>query len=171
MMQVRNKRVCHDFWLCDVMDPKVENPVGFFSVNVVIKLCKTLPKDKGYKVFFDFLNYMKDGIQSVATIRSNRLRSYPVMAFNELKRRRRGANDFYRTNDNKVCVVKWFDNSEVILSSTYKCVNPLDGGREGNDKKFIDVPCPSIVKEYKQFMGDVNLTGMLISLYIIGHNS
>ncbi|KRZ88615.1 hypothetical protein T08_3729 [Trichinella sp. T8] len=87
VMQVRNKRVCHDFWLCDVMDPKVENPVGFFSVNVVIKLCKTLPKDKG-------------------------LRSYPVMAFNELKRRRRGANDFYRTNDNKVCVVKWFDNSE-----------------------------------------------------------
>ncbi|KRX53868.1 hypothetical protein T09_6351 [Trichinella sp. T9] len=46
-MQVRNKRVCHDFWLCDVMDPKVENPVGFFRVNVVIKLCKTLPKDKG----------------------------------------------------------------------------------------------------------------------------
>ncbi|KRZ48789.1 PiggyBac transposable element-derived protein 1 [Trichinella nativa] len=158
-MQVRNKRVCHDFWLCDVMDLKVESPVGFFSVNVVIKLCKTLPKDKG------------DGIQSVATKRSNRLRSYPVMAFNELKRRRRGANDFYRTNDNKVCVVKWFDDSEVILSSTYKCVNPLDGVREGNDKKFIDVPCPSIVKEYKQFMGGVNLTGMLISLYIIGHNS
>ncbi|KRY10245.1 PiggyBac transposable element-derived protein 2 [Trichinella patagoniensis] len=116
------------------MDPKVENPVGFFSVNVVIKLYETLPKDKG------------DGIQSVATIRSNRLRSYPVMPFNELKPRRRGASDFYRTNDNKVCVVKWFDNRE------------LDGGIEGNDKKFIDVPCPSIVKEYKQFMGGVNLT-------------
>ncbi|KRY40630.1 hypothetical protein T01_12228 [Trichinella spiralis] len=78
---------CHDFWLCDVMD-------------------------------------RKDGVQSVATIRSInyiktipiiRLRSYQVMPFNELKRRRRGATDFYRTNDNKVCVVKWFDNREISL--------------------------------------------------------
>ncbi|KRX18444.1 hypothetical protein T07_445 [Trichinella nelsoni] len=124
--------VCHDFWLCDVMDPKVKNPVGFFSVNVVIKLCESLPKHKGPYQSYDF-----------AATR--------VMPFNELKRRRRGATDFYHTNDIKL--------------------NQLDGGIEGNDKKFIDVPCPSIVKEYKQFIGSVNLTGMLISLYRIDHNS
>ncbi|KRX22102.1 hypothetical protein T07_2174 [Trichinella nelsoni] len=72
----------YDFWLCDGMAPKVENPVGFFVADVVMKVCETLPKHKGYKVFFDnyfaFLELqealLRDGIHSVATIRSNRLR-------------------------------------------------------------------------------------------------
>ncbi|KRZ43420.1 PiggyBac transposable element-derived protein 4, partial [Trichinella pseudospiralis] len=41
----------HDFWMCDGMAPKVENSVGFFAADVVMKLCETLPKHKGYKVF------------------------------------------------------------------------------------------------------------------------
>ncbi|KRY87817.1 PiggyBac transposable element-derived protein 1, partial [Trichinella pseudospiralis] len=121
-----------------------------------------LPKHKGYKVFFD--NYfaffelqealLRDGIHSVATIRSNRLRGCPVMPSNELKRKGRGATDFCCTRDNKLCVVKWFDNQEVILTSTYKCVDPVEPVRrwDKRQRQFIDVPCPQIVKEYNQFM-------------------
>ncbi|KAL1234210.1 PiggyBac transposable element-derived protein [Trichinella pseudospiralis] len=124
-----------------------------------MKLCETLPKHKG------------DGIYSVATIRSNRLRGCPVMPSNELKRKGRGATDFCCTRDNKLCVVKWFDNREVILTSTYKCVDPVEPVRrwDKRQRQFIDVPCPQIVKEYNQFMGGVDLTGMLISLYRIDH--
>ncbi|KRZ00135.1 PiggyBac transposable element-derived protein 3, partial [Trichinella pseudospiralis] len=102
----------HDFWMCDGMAPKVENSIGFFAADVVMKLCETLPKHKGYKVFFDkyfaFLELqealLRDGIHSVATIRSNRLRGCPVMPSNELKRKGRGATDFCCTRDNKLCV-------------------------------------------------------------------
>ncbi|KRZ43135.1 PiggyBac transposable element-derived protein 2 [Trichinella pseudospiralis] len=165
--------------MCDGMAPKVENSIGFFAADVVMKLCETLPKHKGYKVFFDnyfaFLELqealLRDGIHSVATIRSNRLRGCPVMPSNELKRKGRGATDFCCTRDNKLCVVKWFDNREVILTSTYKCVDPVEPVRrwDKRQRQFIDVPCPQIVKEYNQFMGGVDLTGMLISLYRIDH--
>ncbi|KAL1285029.1 PiggyBac transposable element-derived protein [Trichinella pseudospiralis] len=114
---------------------------------------------------------LRDGIHSVATIRSNRLRGCPVMPSNELKRKGRGATDFCCTRDNKLCVVKWFDNREVILTSTYKCVDPVEPVRrwDKRQRQFIDVPCPQIVKEYNQFMRGVDLTGMLISLYRIDH--
>ncbi|KRX49859.1 PiggyBac transposable element-derived protein 3 [Trichinella murrelli] len=158
----------HDFWMCDGMAPKVENSMGFFAADVVIKVCETLPKHKGYKVFFDnyfaFLELqealLRDGIHSVATIRSNILRGCPVMLSNELKRKSRGATDFCCARDNKLCVVKWFDNREVILASTYKCVDPVEPVRrwDKRQRQFIDVPCPQIVKEYNQFMGGVDLT-------------
>ncbi|KRZ11487.1 PiggyBac transposable element-derived protein 2 [Trichinella zimbabwensis] len=90
----------------------------------------------------------------------NQLRGCPVMPSNELKRKSRGATDFCCTKDNKLCVVKWFDNREVILASTYMCVDPVKPLRRWNkrQRQFIDVPCPQIVKEYNQFMGGVDLT-------------
>ncbi|KRY14741.1 PiggyBac transposable element-derived protein 3, partial [Trichinella patagoniensis] len=128
----------HDFWLCDRMAPKVENPIGFFGMNVVMKVCEKLPKHKGYK--------------------TSRL---PADSTECTKRRGRGSMDFPRTNDNKLCVVKWFDNREVILSSTYKCVDPVEPVRRWDkmQRQFIDVPSPAIVREYNQFMGGVDLTG------------
>ncbi|KRY40457.1 PiggyBac transposable element-derived protein 3 [Trichinella spiralis] len=76
------------------------------------------------------------------------------------ERRGRGSMDFRRTNDNKLCVVKWFDNREVILASTYKCVDPVEPVRRWNkrQRQFIDVPGPAIVREYNQFMEGVDLT-------------
>ncbi|KRY40948.1 PiggyBac transposable element-derived protein 2 [Trichinella spiralis] len=129
----------HDFWLCDGMAPKVKNPVGFFAADVVMKVCETLPKHKG------------DGIHSVATIRSNRLRGCPVMPSNKLKRKGRGATDFCCTKDNKLCVVKWLHNREVILASTYHCVDPVTPVRRWNkrQRQFIDVPCPQIRIDHK----------------------
>ncbi|KRX82823.1 hypothetical protein T06_2138 [Trichinella sp. T6] len=64
------------------------------------------------------------------------------MPFNGLKRRGRGATDFYRTKDNKMCVLKWFDNRE-----------------------FIEVPCSAVVSEHKKFIRGVDFTRMLIFLY------
>ncbi|KRX74236.1 PiggyBac transposable element-derived protein 2 [Trichinella sp. T6] len=168
----------HDFWLCDGMAPKVENPVGFFAADVVMKVCETLPKHKGYKVFFDnyfaFLELqealLRDGIHSVATIRSNRLRGCPVMLSNELKRKGRGATDFCCTKDNKLCVVKWFHNRQVILASTYKCVDPVTPVRRWDKKQlqFIDVPCPQINRPQVPKMAQ---TGIFLAIYVSLTNS
>ncbi|KRX27954.1 hypothetical protein T07_984 [Trichinella nelsoni] len=64
------------------------------------------------------------------------------MLFNELKRRGRGATDFYRTKD-------------------YKPVTRCDKRK----LQFIEVPCSAVVSEYKKFIRGVNFTRMLISLY------
>ncbi|KRY07321.1 PiggyBac transposable element-derived protein 3 [Trichinella patagoniensis] len=47
-MKMRKNGFVHDFWLCDGMAPKVENPVDLFAADVVMKVCETLPKHKGY---------------------------------------------------------------------------------------------------------------------------
>ncbi|KRX96433.1 PiggyBac transposable element-derived protein 1 [Trichinella pseudospiralis] len=102
-------------------------------------------------------------LYSVATIRSNRLRDCPVVPLNEVKRRGRGAIDFCRTKDNdKLCVVKWFDNREVILASTYKGVDPVQPVRrwDKRQRQFIDVSCPEIVTECNQFIRGVDFTRM-----------
>ncbi|KRZ84541.1 PiggyBac transposable element-derived protein 2 [Trichinella sp. T8] len=114
---------------------------------------------RGTKFFFDnyfaFLELqealLRDGIHSVATIQSNRLRGCPVMSSNELKQKGRGATDFCCTKDNKLCVVKLFDNREVILASTYKCVDPVTPVRrwDKRQRQFIDVPCPQIRIDHK----------------------
>ncbi|KRY47854.1 PiggyBac transposable element-derived protein 1 [Trichinella britovi] len=131
--------------------PKVENPVGFFSADVVVSCVKLFRSTRG----------TKDGIHSVSTMRINRLRGCPVMPFNELKRRGRGATDFYRTKDNKMCVLKWFDNREVIF------VDPVEPVTRCDKRKlqFIEVPCSAVVSEYKKFIRGVDFTRMLISLY------
>ncbi|KRX12477.1 PiggyBac transposable element-derived protein 3 [Trichinella nelsoni] len=142
----------YDFWLCDGMAPKVENPVGFFVADVVMKVCETLPKHKGSTA------ERRHPLCCNHTIQQTSRR--PVMPSNELKQKGRGATDFCCTKDNKLCVVKWLDNREVILASTYHCVDPVTPVRRWSkrQRQFIDVPCPQIVKEYNQFMGGVDLT-------------
>ncbi|KRY41643.1 PiggyBac transposable element-derived protein 1 [Trichinella spiralis] len=130
--------------------PKVENPVGFFSADVVVKVVT-----RGTKYFFDnyfaFLELhealLRDGIHSLATMRSNRLRGCPVRPFNELKRRGRGATDFI---------------APKIIS-----VDPVEPVTRWDKRKlqFIEVPCSAVVSEYKKFIRGVDFTRMLISLY------
>ncbi|KRY86295.1 hypothetical protein T4D_6288 [Trichinella pseudospiralis] len=105
------------------------------SVSHDGKLCETLPKHKGYKVFFDnyfaFLElFWRDGICSVATILSNRLRGCPVMPSNQLKRRGRGATDFCRTKDNKLCVLNNF-GIKIQVPESGKAIE-TDVGIKGN---------------------------------------
>ncbi|XP_046674573.1 piggyBac transposable element-derived protein 3-like [Homalodisca vitripennis] len=62
-------------------------------------------------------------------------------------------------NDTKLSMVSWRDNDSVMLGSTLCGVVPMESIKryDRKVKKYIDVPCPQIVKVYNKHMGGVDL--------------
>ena len=145
------------------------------ATNTVLRLVSDLPKNRGYRLFFDnwfcslslMLQLQSMGILCMATIRSNRLGSCTLSSDADLKARGRGAFD-YRTDKNYgIHVVKWMDNKCVLLTSTFtgvSCSNTVERWN-GKEKTHVQVQQPDIVREYNSSMGGVDLADMLISLY------
>lgn len=168
----------YDFYVYDGRD--ISAP-GFNhlqkSAQVVAKLSLHLPNHVGHKLFFDnwfttldLMLYLKRiGIKAVGTVRTNRIHGCPLEDAKVFKSKDRGHSD-YRTDKNSgVILVKWLDNSAVLLASNFIGVEP-QGTIERWDKKANErkqVPCPAIVKSYNKSMGGVDLADMLISLYRI----
>lgn len=69
--------------------------------------------------------------------------------------------------------MKWFDNKQVTLVSSYTDAYPLEKIKRfrKESKGRVDVTCPQIVKHYNRHMGGVDLADMLISLYRTGIKS
>ncbi|XP_057673530.1 piggyBac transposable element-derived protein 2-like [Corythoichthys intestinalis] len=61
--------------------------------------------------------------------------------------------------EERLAIVKWYDNKSVILISSYCVVEPQDTVRRWSkaDKKFLEVRWPHIVREYNTLMGGVDL--------------
>lgn len=89
-----------------------------------------------------------------------------------LKKKGRGAFCQVVCNDNKISIVKWFDNKEVVLASSYVDAHPVEKIKRFSKDvdRRIDVNCPQIVK-HNHHMGGVNLADMLIALYRTGIKS
>ena len=68
------------------------------------------------------------------------------------KKRGRGTIEMWTSDydDVELRVIKWFDNRDVSLLSTYESVNPVDHisrfGRKAKER--VNVPCPPIVSTY-----------------------
>ena len=107
------------------------------------------------------------------TIRSNRLRGCSMKSENELKKEGQGSSDWSVDANSGIAVVRWLDNSSVQLSSSHTAVEPITTIRCWDEKqhKYVDIPCPAIVKEYNEHMGGVDLFHMLMTLYKVDHKS
>lgn len=70
-------------------------------------------------------------------------------------------------------MVRWLDNKVVHLISTFTGVEPLGSVLRWNaiEKKKTCFPCPSIVYQYNQNMGGVDLCDMFLALYRIDKKS
>ncbi len=99
-------------------------------------------------------------------------RSLPGLSFSsdkDLQAKGRGAFEEWITNSEGevVTVVKWYDNRAVHLMLTFaKAESVLQ--KERYDRKIkarVVIDCPTIVHEYNQNMGGVDLHDQLISLY------
>ncbi|XP_003378737.1 putative piggyBac transposable element-derived protein 2 [Trichinella spiralis] len=150
-------RFVHDFWLCDGMAPKVENPVDFFAAVVVMKVCETLPKHKGYTA---------EVAQSQAThgICKSTLASRQV----ELARRTKGCEWFStcatRNDCNKPAQLQQIASltplevwskvfaDEMIYHITFQ--SNLYAHRECKNRAFTVSP-----QEIRQFIGVILLSG------------
>jgi hypothetical protein len=64
------------------------------------------------------------GIPAACTLRSNRMENCPLMTEKELKKLGRGAMDF-KSSEDGVLIVKWFDNKEVVVASNHYSALPV----------------------------------------------
>lgn len=98
------------------------------------------------------------GFQFIGTIRENRTEHCPLKTEKELKKEGRGAYDWKIDANSGTAVVKWLDRKPVCCISNYKVIEPIDTCKRWSekDKKKIDIQRPTIVTEYKKYMGGVN---------------
>lgn len=58
----------------------------------------------------------KRGIQTIGTIRKNRIRNCPLKTDGQLKHEGRGSFDNSFDTENSIYVVKWYDRKPILLS-------------------------------------------------------
>ena len=84
----------------------------------------------------------------------------------------------YNQNFHPVTAVRWYDNKVVDRLSNYVGAETQDTSkRYDQDKCFVEVPRPAVIRDYNTFMGGVDLLDSLTSLessqswykYIIHH--
>ncbi|KAM7291292.1 piggyBac transposable element-derived protein 3 [Ixodes scapularis] len=143
--------------------------------SIVMRLVEHMPKFGNFKCYFDnyftsvpLLRELKEvGIWAVGTIRANRLQGCVLKPEKELRREGRGSLDYKVTREGDVTLVRWQDNGNVNIASTYVGVENLSTVRRWSEatKQHVDIACPAIIKEYNAFMGGVDKMDYLLSLY------
>ena len=167
--------VMYDFFIYTGAEDKNGKKVSVTGPYVVHKLIDALPQNQQYKVFFDNWFCNLDlcielkllGFLVSATARSDRIKKCPLLAEKDLRKQGRGSFDYRTDMSSGLAVVKWLDNKCVHLCTNY--VNPIETSEvrrwDKSAKKYVQVTCPAVVKEYNKSMGGVDLSDMLISLY------
>lgn len=103
---------------------------------MVLRLAKIIPKQCFYKICFDnwfstvplVTELEKLGIQSIATVRSNRLKNCEFSSDKIMKTKGRGSSEILSASIERVTInaVKWYDNKAVHLMSTFCDVESID---------------------------------------------
>lgn len=145
------------------------------SGDVVLKLCKSLPKNENFKIFTDnwFTSYKlisalkENGMFLTGTVRHNRLPKCEFVSDKSLKCQGRGSYDFRTERRENICAVKWLDNKPIYFASSIYGIDPVQNVLRwsSKDKKHVDVSRPNIVTQYVRYMGGVDLSDMLVALY------
>ena len=134
---------------------------------VVLSLCQKL-KDTHCFVFFDnfftsptlLVKLLEIAIYATGTVRANR-KNMPVLTHD--KEIKRSEYDWFPSNH--LSAIKWMDNKSVILLSNYfnpKEMQQIERRVKGSKDK---VTCPSVIQEYNQFMGGVDLSDQMKVTY------
>ena len=144
-------------------------------MDVILSLRQKL-KDRHCFVFFDnfftspalLVKLLEMGIYTTGTVRANR-KNMPVLKHD--KEIKRGEHDWFSSNHRSA--IKWMDNKSVILLSNY--FNPKETQqierRVKGSKDKVKVTCPSVIQEYNQFMGGVDLSDQMKVTYEVDRRS
>lgn len=161
------------------MDKMPGEPELGAASNIIVRLCRPIPRNVHHKLYFDnyfsslhLISYLdKLGIQSVATIRQNRLKNLTCISEKEFKKKGRGSHIEKTANINGVDIhaVQWYDNRIVSLASSFCGTDPITkvGRFFKSDNCKKDIERPDIVSVYNKHMGGVDLQDSLIGLYPI----
>ncbi|GBM86783.1 PiggyBac transposable element-derived protein 3 [Araneus ventricosus] len=136
--------------------------------SVVQKLTKSLV-NKNHIIMMDnffssveLYEYLKSvGIYACGTVQSNR-KGLPSLAVDKALKR----GDFdCRITDQGLSYFKWKDNRCVFFLSNYHGTEVCKIQRKQKDGSIMDIPAPTIVRDYNRHMGGVDKSDMLKSLY------
>ena len=164
--------IMYDFFIYSGSSDKNKKCTGSYAV---LKLLQSLPRNQNFKLFFDnwfcsiqlCLALKEMGFLVTATIRADRMKGCPLPAEKDLRKQERGSQSFKTDANFDIVLTKWYDNRCVQMISTY--CDPSSVGKvqrwDRKEKKYIEIDCPSVIQEYNQSMGGVDLSDMLISLY------
>lgn len=160
------------------------------AANVVVRLSQTIPNFVNHIVYFDnfyttlpLLIYLRSrGIYALGTIRSGRIPNckLPGDKDKDLIKADKGFSVEYSGNAHGVdlTTVLWKDNKNVRLASTYVGVLPFKCiQNEGQQlkvtrfnqatRKYMEIDCPNIIREYNYHIGGVGLMDELLRRYHI----
>ena len=89
------------------------------------------------------------------------------MAEKDLKKEGCGSYDYRTDMGSGLVVKKWFDSKYVYMCSTIVNLTETTEVKRWirSARKYINVQCPEIVREYNKSMGGLDLSDILISLY------
>ena len=143
--------------------------------SVVLSLCKSL-KDTNCYVYFDnfftsptlMAKLLENGIYGIGTVRANR-KHMPTLK--QDKQMKRGEHDWQACQS--LSATKWMDNKSVILLSNYhdpRSVRDIDRRVKGSKEK-VKISCPTVIHEYNQHMGGVDLCDQMKVSYQVDRRS
>lgn len=170
--------ICTNFFAYQGKTTPIDDEFRRFGLgaSVVLQLVQILPSGCNFKIAFDnyftslsLIRHLKaKGIFCVGTVRSNRIENCPLLTEKEMSRKGRGSFD-YRSDNDEVLVLRWYDNKAVTLASSFLDIGEATAVARWDKtaKTYIDVPRPEIVKEYNLKMGGVDQLGQFVSTYRI----
>ena len=173
-----DKGIVYNF---DIYCGKIHSVEGFPDIgasgNIVLKLASIVPPVKNYKLFFDnwftsvglVCESQKVGIQSLGTVRPNRIPNISLPSEKQMKKKGRGCVEERSTLvcGQRVRAVKYFDKRCVMFLTTYASVLPSVEKQKYDSKKRKKIPIqvPAIVDIYNSHMGGVDRLDHMIALY------
>lgn len=168
---------CYNFDLyCgkQVPEDKTTVPLGFRVVNDMLSIMKN---PEQHSVYFDnffssvplFLYLRDKNIAATGTMRKNRISKCPLMEDAALKKNGKGSFDFRFEEAEEILIVKWNDNSSVLIGTNFDSVEPLANVSRWitGERKKGTVTRPHVVTNYSKYMGGVDLHDWIIGKYPI----
>ncbi|XP_062141848.1 piggyBac transposable element-derived protein 1-like [Drosophila sulfurigaster albostrigata] len=158
------------------------------SANIVVRLTQSVQSFKNHIIYFDnfytslpLMVYLRaKGIYSLGTIRANRIPNCKLPNEGTINKLPRGSMIEYVgcSYGIELTNVLWKDSKAVRFLSSYVGVKPFarKDPRQGTSKiprfdrkskKYVEIDCPQIVKEYNAHMGGVDLMDGLMGRYHI----
>ncbi|KAJ8879173.1 hypothetical protein PR048_019779 [Dryococelus australis] len=169
--------MCYDFLIYQgsttEIDPACIRQFGLGAV-IVISLSNRLIG--GYCFYFDnffstyMFEYLKDKtIFAAGTVRLNRFANPPLLSDKKMAKNGRGCTDEVVSADQKVVLVKWYDNKSVVICSNFLGVVKKDEVErwDKEDKTYNNAELPEMIKSYNKNMGGVDKLDQLVSCYRI----
>ncbi|XP_045492376.1 piggyBac transposable element-derived protein 3-like [Colias croceus] len=105
------------------------------------------------------------GLHSTGTIMQNRIPDRTTLKFKKDSEMQRGETQQFVCEP--TAIVKWKDNKSVLLASNCTAGEDQSNVKRWNkqQKTYVDVPAPKVVRNYNQYMGGVDVLDQQMEYY------